>query len=466
MGKTHTITRKITLYPQGDTKEVNRVYAYLRNGMRMQSKMMNQCMSAIYIAKKNNIEDKEFNELMKTYGRVPSSERGSAYDFDMKDYPVGLPIAGSIPHICLQKFKAYGKDIMDGKVSLPTFKITTPLLVTKPYVDILGSHPLRRKINDVSTIVGYRPNGLYHDYETPMDLYEGLKNDNKPGLHIKFVNNIVFDVVFGNPHKSQELRSVFQKIFEGEYKVCDSSIGLDKRKGKKIILYLSLKAPVCVDKKDESVVVGVDLGVAIPAMCALNNNKYDRLAVGSYNDFTRKRKQLQAQRKRIQKALKTTTGGHGRKKKLAHLEKLRIHERDWARTFNHMVSRRVVEYAEKNHAKYINLENLTGIAQEEKGDFLLRNWSRYELQEMIRSKATAKGIKVRFINPAYTSQTCSICGKRGLRPKQAVFICSDPDCKSHKIYDKGFNADFNAARNIAMSVNFVDVEEDSEEESA
>ena len=34
-------------------------------------------------------------------------------------------------------------------------------------------------------------------------------------------------------------------------------------------------------------VVGVDLGIAIPVMCALNNNMYKREAIGSAEKFRR-----------------------------------------------------------------------------------------------------------------------------------------------------------------------------------
>lgn len=97
---------------------------------------------------------------------------------------------------------------------------------------------------------------------------------------------------------------------------------------------------------------------------------------------------------------------------------------------------------------------------------VLRNWSYFELQQQITYKAAQYGIEVRKVNPAYTSQTCSYCGTIGERPKQAVFICSNPDCKCHEIYKKNkdhcLNADFNAARNIAMSTNYTDVNSDGE----
>ena len=68
---------------------------------------------------------------------------------------------------------------------------------------------------------------------------------------------------------------------------------------------------------------------------------------------------------------------------------------------------------------------------------------------MIKYKAEREGIEVRFINPAYTSQTCSKCGHvhRDNRQTQSQFKCVE--C--------GFelNADHNASINIARSTEFV-----------
>ena len=74
------------------------------------------------------------------------------------------------------------------------------------------------------------------------------------------------------------------------------------------------------------------------------------------------------------------------------------------------------------------------------------------MQQKIIDKAEQNGIVVKKVNPYHTSQTCSVCGyvDKNNRPKgekgQAYFKC----CKC------GFetNADFNAARNIAMSTDF------------
>lgn len=454
-----TVTRKLTLYPQGDKAEVDRVYKYLRNGMEVQSLMLNQCMSAMYVAHMTIKDSKELKDKLKEisllYSHVPNSKKGSAYDFDMSKYPTGLPLAGSIPRACREKLSKSFKDgLKYGKVSLPTFKSTTPLYVHNDFVNIRGSKLRSDGKTKIDT-------GIYHDYDSPMALSEALRNETNPGIHIKFANSIVFDVVLGNPYKSAELRSVLENIFAGEYRICDSSIGIDKRTGKKIELNLSLQIPVAVVKLDDSVVVGVDIGLAVPAMCALNNDYYTRLSIGSYEDFTRQRTKIQAIRKRVTKQLKNTTGGHGRQKKLAHLDKIQLHEREFARTYSHMVSKWVIDFALKNRAGYINLENLSSFKDKEKNEFVLRNWSYHELQTMIEYKAVKAGIKVRYVDSAYTSQTCSVCGERGIRERerQSEFICINPKCKCHKMYEDSFNADFNGARNIAMSTKFVDKKE-------
>ena len=97
---------------------------------------------------------------------------------------------------------------------------------------------------------------------------------------------------------------------------------------------------------------------------------------------------------------------------------------------------------------WIAIGDLTGIREsaEKKGKRMRRIVSTmpfWRLTQMIIYKAMMRGIPVVLVNEAYTSVTCHVCGRRGLRPTQARFRC--PECGE-------FNADLNGAINIARKV--------------
>src|SRR6266404_3901918 len=68
----------------------------------------------------------------------------------------------------------------------------------------------------------------------------------------------------------------------------------------------------------------------------------------------------------------------------------------------------------------------------------LHRWSFCQLQMFIQYKAEASGLSVLYVNPAYSSQTCSICGSLGVRNRHQ-FKCS---CGNQQ------HADWNASRNL------------------
>lgn len=180
-----------------------------------------------------------------------------------------------------------------------------------------------------------------------------------------------------------------------------------------------------------------------------------KLYIGTYEEFAHQKVKLQEQRKRLQISLRNTSGGHGRKKKLQALERLKAREKQYTETVCHKISKRIVDFALKNHAKYINLENLQGY---DTNEFILRNWCYYRLQQYTEYKAARYGIIVRKVNPCYNAQICSICGgwDKDQRLSRADFICKDPNCISHKKYKHPQCAEFNNARNVAMSELFME----------
>lgn len=421
---TITICKKIKLFPIGDKTEIDRVYKFIRDGQYAQYQACNLLMGQLaseYYKYNRDIKNKEFKARQK---EIMTNSNQLLQDIE---FATGVDTPSAVTQKVKQDFSTALKNgLARGERTVTNYKRTNPLLTRG------------RNIK------------FYHNYDSHNDFLDKLY-DADLEVYIKWVNKITFKVILGNVNKSAELRSTIKNILEENYKVQGSSIQIDNGA---IILNLSLSIPKQLRELDENTVVGVDLGIAVPAMCALNNNLYERLAIGNAEDFSRVRTKIQAQRRRLQKALKNTSGGHGRQKKLRPLDRLEKYEKHFTETYCHMISKKVVDFALKHNAKDINIENLTGY---DASDFILRNWSYYKLQQYITYKAAKYGIIVRKVNPCYTSQVCSCCGSfvSGQRKTQAVFECANEDCLSHTKY-VSFNADFNAARNIAMSDLFMD----------
>ena len=116
------------------------------------------------------------------------------------------------------------------------------------------------------------------------------------------------------------------------------------------------------------------------------------------------------------------------------------------KNLNHHISKKIVQIA-KAAGKGIQLEKLVNIRQRAKTTksfrYSLNNWSFHQLQKMVEYKAKLQGIAVSYIDPWYTSKTCSKCGHIGDRDGK-YFKC--PDC-GHVDH-----ADVNASFNIGKPV--------------
>jgi putative transposase len=132
---------------------------------------------------------------------------------------------------------------------------------------------------------------------------------------------------------------------------------------------------------------------------------------------------------------------HGKYRKV---KEIKNRESRVVRDLNHKISRRIVDAA-KESGKGIKLELLDGMRKSKRQArsfrYALHSWSFYQLEKMIEYKAKLLGVPVAYVDPAYTSQTCSRCGHVGDRNGK-VFKC--PVCGHVE------NADVNASFNIAV----------------
>lgn len=143
--------------------------------------------------------------------------------------------------------------------------------------------------------------------------------------------------------------------------------------------------------------------------------------------------------------LKKALQAKGTKNAKRHLKKLSGRERRFKRNTNHTISKQIVTTA-KGTRRAIGLEDLKGfrvtVTKSQRERF--GKWSFDELRNFIEYKAQIEGIPIIAVDPRNTSRTCSACGycAKANRKSQSEFVC--------KVCGHSENADFNAAKNIAI----------------
>lgn len=192
-------------------------------------------------------------------------------------------------------------------------------------------------------------------------------------------------------------------------------------KGGKLIAQIAVEA-------DEQVlsaaagVMGVDLGLKCPAVCYTDTGKVKFIGNGRKNKYIRRR--FKEKRRKLSKA-----------KKLDAVKKLRNKEQRIMQDTDHKLSREIVNFAVQNGIGTIKMEKLANIRsaarKSRKNEHNLHTWSFYRLASFIEYKARMAGIRVEYVNPAYTSQTCPVCGVRN-HAKDRDYKCS---CGYHKHRD-------------------------------
>lgn len=183
-----------------------------------------------------------------------------------------------------------------------------------------------------------------------------------------------------------------------------------KKRGK-YIAQIACEAPEAVPAGTQA--MGVDLGILCPAVAVTSNGTTRFYGNGRQNKFVRRR--YAARRKKLGKA-----------KKLNAIRKAADKEQRWMRDQDHKISRAIVNDAIVHNVGTIKLEQLSGIRasarKSRKNNRSLHSWSFYRLAHYIEYKARLAGIAVEYINPAYTSQTCPVCGHRH-HAKDRNYIC-------------------------------------------
>ncbi|WP_066190342.1 RNA-guided endonuclease InsQ/TnpB family protein [Gracilibacillus timonensis] len=147
-------------------------------------------------------------------------------------------------------------------------------------------------------------------------------------------------------------------------------------------------------------VMGVDLGLKVPAVAVTDDEKVRFFGNGRQNKYVKRK--FRSERKAL-----------GKRKKLNAIRNSKDKEQRWMKDQDHQVSRAIVNFAKDHRVSVIRLEQLANIRQtartSRKNEKNLHSWSFYRLSQFMEYKANLEGIKVEYVNPAYTSQTCPTC---------------------------------------------------------
>lgn len=389
---------------------------WIASGQYLNDQLMRRVYARRKIDPKDNLEavQKVEEEFQKFFG----TKRQATTERDIKDVWPNLPpcVTNPMNQVVVASYNSEKQDMLRGARSLRTYREGMPVTTTKISITLSpgenGGHTITWRLGRTE--------------------------------------QIVFAVYYGRDKANNRL--TVQRIIDKENDYSAPQIQL---KDRDLFLLLPVKEPRREYDLDPDLSVGVDLGLAVPAYVALSNGP-SRRAIGSREDFLRVRMQMQARLRNLQRNLKSVHGGKGREKKIRALERVKDRERNFSRTYNHYLSKEIVEFAIRNRAGTIKMEMLEGFGEPDGHDFVLRNWSYFDLQKDVDDKAKRAGIKVVKIDPYHTSQTCSECGhfEPGQRKSQSEFVCAKCGAKIH--------ADYNAAVNIARSDKVVKSKEECE----
>lgn len=187
---------------------------------------------------------------------------------------------------------------------------------------------------------------------------------------------------------------------------------------------------------DEGNVMGIDLGIKCPAVSYCSDGSVKFYGNGRRNKYIRRH--YAYLRKNLQK-----------NKHISAVKRINNKEQRIMRDIDHKLSHDIVETAVAHNVKVIKLEQLQNIRSttrtSRKNNHSLHTWSFYRLARFIEYKARLAGIAVEHVNPAYTSQTCPVCGNVH-HAKDRNYTCT---CGFH------IHRDLLGAINICRSTKFV-----------
>ena len=397
-------------------KEFIQLYKSIQDQIR---RIKNKISIDFYILQTQRKEEYE------TTGKWPKFSKTSFLNDEYHKYKSMIPLyqTGNLSQLITSEImvlNAHEKDVNKGTRTIDNYKKDQPVVLK-------GVSTKIQKTND--------------EFEILISLFSSLIKQKYP-----MKNGQIF---FRANIKSNSLKAVVERCSDSTYKICASALNYNKRRN-----YFELSLTYSFEHNpeielDTNKFLGIDLGMTNAYYLATNFDDYYRFYEpgGDIKDYAQKIESRRWLRKKQRVSCGDGSIGHGyttrNKPVLAVGDKIA----GYRNLKNHLMSRKIIQEALKLGCGVIQMEDLSGISTRSK---FLKNWSYYDLQQKIKQKAQESGIIVSMINPNCTSQRCSKCGyiDKANRPydkktrDQSKFQCLACGYKE--------NADYNAARNIAI----------------
>lgn len=379
------------------------------------------------IDKKN--EDSSFNQNQyekETYGKTYKN----VIEGEMKKL---MPLAntsnvGTLHQQLVQSdWNRLKNAVLGCKANIPNYKIDTPFFLKN------NSYKLRNH------------NGYFVDIA--FFSKEGLK---KYGYKVGHKFEFQIDKLDGNK------KTTINKLISGEYKQGSAQIKISSKGKIELIIFFGFEKKEETDLLDKNKILGIDLGinkVAVMSVFDSVKNEYDYFSWKTNSidgkeliAFRQKYYNIRRDLSIASKVVGEGRCGHGYKTKMKKANNVRSKIANFNDTYNHKVSKYIIDFAIKNKCGIIQMEDLSGATANTYEKFL-KEWTYYDLQQKIEYKAKENNIEVIKINPRYTSKRCNRCGSihednRDCKKDQAKFEC--------QICGHTDNADINASKNIAI----------------
>ena len=207
----------------------------------------------------------------------------------------------------------------------------------------------------------------------------------------KYFTFILFQIPFKTylGKDFSDKRILLKKVIEGEVELCTSSIKLQDNK---IYWQAAFRFKKDCAKIKEGRIAEATLSYEYPIVVHIDKKKY---CIGNRDEFLYRRLAIQAARQRAQRNSTFNKPGKGRKKKLKSVDRFNQMEKDYINYRLHVYSRRLIDLCVKYQAAALLLVDQRQKEEEVKEDeFLLRNWSFFNLKAKVLYKAEKAGIKL------------------------------------------------------------------------